>query len=100
MAMSFKFYWNNGGKYMTETPVQYKSFIPLYIILFIITIIWTYVGIDLAQYKFVVIYDSQNDWILLSSLLIVSMIPPIAITGILISISFMPKPLLAISLIN
>ena len=60
---------------MTESPIRTDSLLIYQIAIFLIVLIWTFIGIEVAQYQLPLLYESPLTWVIWSVFVFTSFIP-------------------------
>jgi len=67
-------YW---GIELTEGPIRIGSFLTYQIIIFILVIIWAFMGFTMAQFQLLPLYETPHTWIAWAAFILASIIPVI-----------------------
>jgi hypothetical protein len=70
---------------MTETPFEQRPTIYLQVLIFLVVLVWGFMGFEVAQYRLLNLYTSPLVWFFWASLLFVSLMP------VLVAISWRMK---------
>ncbi|MFQ5884822.1 MAG: hypothetical protein ACE5IO_06955 [Thermoplasmata archaeon] len=62
---------------MSEAVITYKPLLPLYILLFILLVVWSFVGIEVAQYAIVMAVTLPFAWVSSASIVLLTLAIPV-----------------------
>ena len=60
---------------MTEAPFEHKSTLSLQGLIFLVVLVWGFMGFEVAQYRLLSLYDFPFDWLSWATLLFIGLIP-------------------------
>ena len=60
---------------MTEAPFEHKSTLYQQGLIFLVVLVWGFMGFEVAQYRLLNLYDSPIDWLSWATLLFIGLIP-------------------------